>query len=428
MTTGTAGWPFAAVRETHTGVVFFVGDRAYKLKKPVHYGFVDFRSREARLAACRREVELNRRLAPDVYLGVADVLDAGGRACDHLVVMRRLPEDRRLADLVAAGAPVEAELGRLARLLAEFHAGADRSARADEAAGSEALTRRWAANSAEMARLVGPVFDAGVVDRVDRLARRYLAGRGPLFGDRVAAGRACDGHGDLLAEDIFCLEDGPRVLDCLEFDDGLRLGDVLADVAFLAMDLERLGRPELAYRHPAAVDSLVLVNSIGSSTWSGSGTTLRTMSQRPLWDWGLHFPAALWPLRQARKVLPVIVSEAVGNMARHPLTFLKVADIARRADLTDALDALKWRRLPVAVFWGKRDQVITRDSFEQMCRTLGNPTAVTVDGSHGWMIADPEAFGEVMTNVLAVVAEAGGAVGELPTLAVPLHGRLAATG
>jgi hypothetical protein len=88
-------------------------------------------------------------------------------------------------------------------------------------------------------------LDRAVVARVQELADAYLDGRARLFSDRIAEGRAVDGHGDLLADDIFCLDDGPRVLDCLEFDDRLRLGDGLADVAFLAMDLERLGRPEL---------------------------------------------------------------------------------------------------------------------------------------------------------------------------------------
>src|SRR3546814_20932793 len=95
-------------------------------------------------------------------------------------------------------------------------------------------------------------MDASAVEAVDELARRYLAGREPLYDARVAAGRARDGHGDLLADDIFLLDDGPRVLDCLEFDDALRRDDVLADVAFLAMDLERLGRVELAERFLAA--------------------------------------------------------------------------------------------------------------------------------------------------------------------------------
>jgi uncharacterized protein len=94
-----------AVRETHIGVVFLVGDRAYKLKKPVDFGFLDFRTRQSRLAVYRREVELNKRLAPDVYLGVADVSDVDGEPLDHMVVMRRMPDDRRLSTLVRTGAP-----------------------------------------------------------------------------------------------------------------------------------------------------------------------------------------------------------------------------------------------------------------------------------------------------------------------------------
>ena len=236
----------AAVAETHSGVVFFLGDRAYKVKKPVDLGFLDFRTREARLDACRREVALNRRLAPDVYLGVADVSGPDGRPCDHLVVMRRMPVDRRLSSMIASGAAVDEHLARLAVVLAHFHAGAERAPGIDDVAGRDSVLRRWEANHDQMARFRGEVLDPALLDEVIGLARRYLAGRGPLFQKRVIDGRACDGHGDLLADDIFCLDDGPRVLDCLEFDDTLRFGDALADVAFLAMDLERLGRTDLA--------------------------------------------------------------------------------------------------------------------------------------------------------------------------------------
>jgi predicted kinase len=108
------------------------------------------------------------------------------------------------------------------------------------------------------------VLDPLVSAEVEGLAERYLAGRAPLFDDRISEGRARDGHGDLLAEDIFCLDDGPRVLDCIEFDDRLRWGDVLADVAFLAMDLERLGRPELAAR------LLALYSDFAADVWPRS--------------------------------------------------------------------------------------------------------------------------------------------------------------
>src|SRR5689334_7614520 len=94
----------AAVLETHVSTLLFLGDRAYKVKKPVRLDFVDLSTPELREEQCHREVALNRRLAPDVYLGVADVLGPDGVPCEHLVVMRRMPDDRRLATMVGAGA------------------------------------------------------------------------------------------------------------------------------------------------------------------------------------------------------------------------------------------------------------------------------------------------------------------------------------
>lgn len=112
----------AAIAETHCAVVVFVGDRAYKLKKPVDLGFLDFRTVSARQQACEREVVLNRRLAADVYLGVADVTGPDGELCDSLVVMRRMPASRRLSTLVKSGVDVRSGLRALAEQLAAFHA------------------------------------------------------------------------------------------------------------------------------------------------------------------------------------------------------------------------------------------------------------------------------------------------------------------
>jgi pimeloyl-ACP methyl ester carboxylesterase len=163
----------------------------------------------------------------------------------------------------------------------------------------------------------------------------------------------------------------------------------------------------LAHDHPDLVRALVLINSVGGSAWAHSGSSIRSMAERPLWDWGIHFPADLFPVRQAHRVLPVIVSEVVGNLVRDPKSFWRAAGIARRADLMEELDELRRRRLPVVVLWGPRDQLITRDSFEDMCRALGGPDVVTVPGAHSWMLADPEAFGEIMTNVLDIVERGG---------------------
>ena len=245
---GRAGEPFAAVAETHSAVLFFAGDRAYKLKKPVALGFLDFTSQRARMAACRRETELNRRFAPDVYLGVAEIRGPDGRVCDHLVVMRRMPAGRRLSTLVLARAPVDGALRQVARVLAAWHAAAPRSAQISEQGSQEALRARWQANIEQARECCGDLLaDAGLAE-IERLAGRFTAGRARLFDERIRAGRVLDGHGDLLADDIFCLDDGVRILDCLEFDDRLRWLDGLDDASFLAMDLERLGAPDLASR------------------------------------------------------------------------------------------------------------------------------------------------------------------------------------
>ena len=159
-----------------------------------------------------------------------------------------MPAARRLSALLAADAPVDDHLRHLAHLLAAFHARAGRSAAADLEAGVDATRRRWQDNTEALLRIdslrgVGPGIEV-----IQGMADRYLDGRAKLFARRIDDGRAVDGHGDLLADDIFCLDDGPRVLDCIEFDDRLRLGDGLADIAFLAMDLEHLGHADLARR------------------------------------------------------------------------------------------------------------------------------------------------------------------------------------
>jgi len=233
--------------ETHASWVFFAGDRVVKVKKPVRFPFVDLSTREARERICRREVELNRPYAPDVYLGVLTISDDTGPV-DHAVLMRRLPDERRLASMIQRREPVDDHLRRLAHDIAWHHSVAPATTRAAHCASRVVVRCRWIDNLDAFRGVERRIADPAVLARIGHLAARYLDGRGPLFSRRVIAGKAREGHGDLLADDIFCLDDGPRILDCLEFDDDLRAGDVLADVAFLAMDLERLGGAQPADR------------------------------------------------------------------------------------------------------------------------------------------------------------------------------------
>ncbi len=242
--------PYVEVHETHTGVVVLAADRAFKAKKPVLTDFLDFRTPEQREHACAREVTLNSRLSPESYYGVAYLTDPAGGPAEPVVVMRRYRDDDRLAAMVVRGPDesVRDVLDAVAATLAGFHASARRDPAVDAAGGSDAIEGRWRENLTELARyadLEVPGVSPGAVARLQRLAADFLAGRAPLFAGRVEEGCIVDGHGDLIADDIFYTDGRPALLDCLEFDDELRYVDRIDDAAFLAMDLEFLGRADL---------------------------------------------------------------------------------------------------------------------------------------------------------------------------------------
>ena len=167
----------AEVRETHSAVVLLLGERAYKIKKPVDLGFLDFRTEASRRRACRREVELNRRLAPDVYLDVITVRGADRRAYEHGVVMRRMPEELRLSTMIRCGAAVDDHLRALARLIAAFHAAAHRGPRIAAEGSAVGLRRRWTDNLRETAVYRGGPLAEPLYDEISRLALRYIEGR-----------------------------------------------------------------------------------------------------------------------------------------------------------------------------------------------------------------------------------------------------------
>lgn len=156
-----------------------------------------------------------------------------------------------------------------------------------------------------------------------------------------------------------------------------------------------------AHETPERVRSLVLVNSVGGSAWANHGSVLRSMAERPIWDWGIHLPLDLLPVRQLTRVVPVIVEDMVPNLLRDPMSLWRVGALARQADLTVELEGLRSAGLPIVVLWGRADRVLPRASMESLCAAAGiDPeSVVTVAGKHTWILADPRAFGEVMTNV-----------------------------
>ena len=233
-------------RETHMSWVFLAGERAYKLKKPVRFPYLDFSTLARREAACRAELRLNRRLAPDIYLEVVPLTEAGGglsigvagAPVDWLVVMKRLDERLMLDHMIETGGVRTAQLDRLVAALARFY----RSAAPTVLSPAVHLADWWQSLAYNRRILLDQRFriPVGLVRRIDRAQRRFLQQRGPLIAARLRHRRIVDGHGDLRPEHIW-LDGQVRIIDCLEFNDRLRVVDPFDEIAFLSLECERLG-------------------------------------------------------------------------------------------------------------------------------------------------------------------------------------------
>jgi aminoglycoside phosphotransferase family enzyme/predicted kinase len=253
------------VCHTHISAVFLAGPFAYKVKKPVALGFLDFRTLQSRHYFCEEEVRLNRRLAPSVYLGVVPVtngpagvrVEGRGQVVEWAVKMERLPEEatlrHRLEDEEVGGELLE----DLARRLARFHAGADHGAHVSAFGRFEVVAGNARENFAQAAAQVGTTVSRAVFARLRTLTEESLARLRPLIEKRAAAGVPRDTHGDLRLEHVYLFPDRPPpadlvIVDCIEFNERFRYADPVADMAFLVMDLLFHGRGDLARSFAAA--------------------------------------------------------------------------------------------------------------------------------------------------------------------------------
>jgi aminoglycoside phosphotransferase family enzyme/predicted kinase len=247
------------VCQTHISVVFLTDGLAYKLKKPVRLGFLDFSTLPKRRHFCEEEVRLNRRLAPHVYLGVVPVtraqgmvgFDGEGEVIDWAVRMRRLPADATLERRLAGRTVGSDALTALARRLAGFHQGADRSAHISEFGQFEVVARNARENFEQAAVHLGTALSAAVFARLSDLTEGALERLRPLIEARAARGVPCDTHGDLHLDHVYLFPERPPpedlvIVDCIEFNERFRFADPVADVAFLVMDLAYHGRRDLA--------------------------------------------------------------------------------------------------------------------------------------------------------------------------------------
>ncbi|RWG84893.1 MAG: aminoglycoside phosphotransferase [Mesorhizobium sp.] len=235
--------------ETHISRIFLSGRRAFKLKRAVKLPYVDFSTPELRLAACEKEVELNSRTAPGLYLRVGRItrrgdrlaMDGPGELVDAVIEMVRFDQSRLLDRMASEGQLTPALMTKVARMIAQYHRSADEIHAGSGSANIGAVLK---INSAGFA--TSHVFDGREIETLDEAFRATLARHADLLDRREAAGRVRRCHGDLHLRNI-CLFDGePRLFDCIEFNDGIATVDVLYDLAFLLMDLWHRGFPQFA--------------------------------------------------------------------------------------------------------------------------------------------------------------------------------------
>jgi aminoglycoside phosphotransferase family enzyme/predicted kinase len=253
------------VCQTHISAVFLAGPFAYKIKKPVALGFLDFRTLQRRHYFCEEEVRLNRRLAPSVYLGVVPVtngpagvrMEGRGQIVEWAVKMERLPEEatlrHRLQQEEVGGDLLENLAGRIAR----FHAGAERGADVSAFGRFDVVAGNARENFAQAAAQAGTTVSRPVFARLRGLTEDALTRLRPLIEKRARAGIPRDTHGDLRLDHVYVFPDRPPpadlvIVDCIEFNERFRYADPVADMAFLVMDLLFHGRGDLARSFAAA--------------------------------------------------------------------------------------------------------------------------------------------------------------------------------
>ena len=233
--------------QTAISWVFLAGQYVYKVKKPVDFGFLDFTTLENRKHFCYREVELNKRLCPDLYLGVVNITQSGDRIAidkpgaiiDYAVKMKRLPKDAQMSELLKRGEVSKETVEKIASTLSEFHSNAE----VIEDSGYDTVKFNWDENFEQTERFVGEIIEQPKYEFMCSQVKRFLDKNKSFIENRIVK----DGHGDLHSRNIF-VTDKIHIFDCIEFNKRFRYGDVASEVAFLAMDLDFYGREDLSKR------------------------------------------------------------------------------------------------------------------------------------------------------------------------------------
>ena len=239
--------------QTQMSFLFLTGDYAYKVKKPVDLGYLDYTTLEKRRFFCRQEVELNRRLCPDAYLEVVPIvsrqgqlhLGGDGEIIEYAVKMKQLPAERMMDKLLPRNLVTEDMVAGVAEKLAAFHHKAKTSPEISSYGKLEAIKINTDENFNQTEKYIDISIPSGTFNQIKAYSDNFLKANKSLFDKRVKEGRIKDCHGDLHAAHV-CITNGICIYDCIEFNDRFRYGDVASEVAFLAMDLDRFRHTDLS--------------------------------------------------------------------------------------------------------------------------------------------------------------------------------------
>lgn len=252
--------PRVELVQTQMSFVFLVGDLVYKVKKPVNLGYLDYTTLKQRHFFCQKEVELNRRLCPEAYIGVVAVteqagrisVDGNGQPLEYAVKMRHLPQEAMLNTRLVRDEVTPEMLSSVAEKLAEFHGKAETSAAISVFGDLDVIRQNTMENFEQTGKNIGTTISPEKYKRIKAYTEDFLVQNTSLFHRRVKEGKIRDCHGDLHAAHICFGDDGICIYDCIEFNDRFRYGDVASEVAFLAMDLDHYGRADLSRQFVSA--------------------------------------------------------------------------------------------------------------------------------------------------------------------------------
>ena len=239
--------------QTHVSFIFITDHFVYKIKKPVDFGFLNFTTLDRRRFYCDEEVRLNRRLSPEIYLGVVEVrespggarFDGEGTIIDYAVKMKRLPEERMLDRLLREGNVTDDDIRRIARTIGEFHLKAERGEEINGYGSIASIRQNWDENFQQIAEFLPVVIPARDLGIIRDWVTAFLTDKEELFAERVSRGFIRDCDGDIHMENI-CLTDRIWIFDCIEFNSRFRFSDTAADIAFLLMDFDYHERPDFS--------------------------------------------------------------------------------------------------------------------------------------------------------------------------------------